>query len=174
MPFTPLHFGPGALLHAVAPKHVSFLAFCAANIVIDVEPLYYMLSGQFPVHRAAHTYVGAAVVALLTCALWWGTSKLASVVRLPDLFGWRRLAFRQIAIGATLGSMSHVLLDSVMHSDLRPLAPFGDANPLLRLVSLGTLHEICVVAGVLGIALVGVRRLRVGRRRRAAQAAKQV
>lgn len=160
MPFTPVHFGPGALAHAVAPKHVSFLAFCAANVVIDVEPLYYMLSGQFPVHRMAHTYVGAALVALLTLGLWLGASRIASVVRLPDVFGWKQLTLRQVAIGAALGSTSHVLLDSAMHGDLRPLAPFSDANPLLRLVSLGTLHGSCVIAGVLGIAIVGVRHLR--------------
>ena len=46
MPITPFHFGPGAALHALAPKHVSFLAFAAANVIIDVEPLYFMLAGQ--------------------------------------------------------------------------------------------------------------------------------
>lgn len=42
MPVTPFHFGPGALLHATAPRHVSFLAFCGANVLIDLEPLYYL------------------------------------------------------------------------------------------------------------------------------------
>ena len=37
MPITPFHFGPGAALHVLAPRHVSFLAFCAANVVIDVK-----------------------------------------------------------------------------------------------------------------------------------------
>ena len=32
MPFTPFHFGAGALVHSVAPKYVSFLAFCGANV----------------------------------------------------------------------------------------------------------------------------------------------
>jgi hypothetical protein len=43
MPITPFHFGSAVIVHAVAPKQVSFLAFCAANVLIDVEPLYYML-----------------------------------------------------------------------------------------------------------------------------------
>src|SRR5581483_7315107 len=46
MPITPFHFGPGAAIHAAAPRCVSFLAFCAANMLIDFEPLYYLLTGH--------------------------------------------------------------------------------------------------------------------------------
>ena len=64
MPFTPFHFGPGAALYAMAPRQLSFLAFCAANVLIDVEPLYYMLTDQYPWHRFFHTYVGATLDAV--------------------------------------------------------------------------------------------------------------
>ena len=37
------------------------LAFCAANVVTDLESLYFLLTGQFPLHRFLHTYVGATV-----------------------------------------------------------------------------------------------------------------
>jgi len=159
VPITPFHFGPGAAVHAVAPRHVSFLAFCAANVVIDIEPLYYMVTGQFPLHRFFHTYVGATLILLATVALFLGAFKLASVIPLPDLFGWKQLTIRQIAIGAALGSYSHIVLDSLMHSDIRPLAPFSEGNPLFRLVSLSTLHLSCLVAGILGLALIGIRSL---------------
>ena len=43
MPITPFHFGPGAALHAISPRHVSFLAFCAANVLTDLESLYFLL-----------------------------------------------------------------------------------------------------------------------------------
>ena len=66
MPVTPFHFGPGALVHALAPRYVSFLAFCAANVLIDVEPGYYMMVGQFPLHRfcIAAGVVGFGVLAV--------------------------------------------------------------------------------------------------------------
>lgn len=51
MPFTPFHFGPGAAIHALAPRKVSFIAFVAANVLMDVEPLYYMLTRQDHLHR---------------------------------------------------------------------------------------------------------------------------
>ena len=159
MPITPFHFGPGAAIHAVAPKHVSFLAFCAANVVIDIEPLYYMVTGQFPLHRFFHTYVGAAFILLATVALFFGAFRLARVMPLPNVFGWKQLTIRQIAVGAALGSYSHIVLDSVMHSDIRPLAPFSQGNPPFQAVSLSTLHWSCLVAGILGLALIGVRSL---------------
>ena len=159
MPITPFHFGPGAAVHSLAPKHVSFLAFCAANALMDVEPLYYIITGQFPLHRFFHTYVGATLILLMPVALLLGAFKLASVIPLPNPFAWKQLTIRQVAIGAALGSYSHVALDSLMHSDIRPLAPFSEGNPLFRLVSLSTLHWSCVAAGVLGLALVGIRTL---------------
>ena len=70
MPVTPFHFGPGAAFHALAPRHVSFLAFCAANVLIDIEPLYFILTGQYPVHRFFYTYIGATFIVAITIVLF--------------------------------------------------------------------------------------------------------
>jgi membrane-bound metal-dependent hydrolase YbcI (DUF457 family) len=126
---------------------------------MDVEPLYYMLSGQFPLHRFFHTYVGATLVIAASIFLFLGAQRIARPLSLPNLFHWQDLGIRPIAIGATLGAYSHIVLDSVMHSDIRPLAPFSDANPLLRLVPLGMLHGFCILAGIVGVAVSGIRRL---------------
>ena len=66
MPITPYHFGPGALLKALAPKRVSLLAFVAANVVIDVESLVNLLAGRQPVHATLHTFIAATAVGVLT------------------------------------------------------------------------------------------------------------
>jgi membrane-bound metal-dependent hydrolase YbcI (DUF457 family) len=158
MPVTPFHFGPGAAFHSAAPKQVSFLAFCAANILIDVEPLYFMLTQQFPLHRFFHTYVGASIILLSVFALFLGMLKLAAVVPLPNVFDWKQLTIRSVIIGAALGSYSHIVLDSVMHSDIRPFSPLSEANPLLGAVSLSALHWSCLAAGALGLIVVGIRR----------------
>ena len=54
---------------------------------------------------------------------------------------------------------SHIVLDSFMHHDITPLAPFSNANPLLQVVSLSTLHWFCLVAGAAGLCVLGIRRL---------------
>ena len=160
MPFTPFHFGPGALVHAAAPRHVSFVVFCAANVVIDVEPLVWMLRGEPPLHRFAHTFVGTVAVALVTVVLVLAASRLAAATRPHGALRANGLTPGRVAAGATLGSISHVVLDGVMHADVRPLAPWSEANPLLGVVGVDALHGACAVAALVGIALAGVHRLR--------------
>jgi membrane-bound metal-dependent hydrolase YbcI (DUF457 family) len=70
------------------------------------------------------------------------------------VFGWRELPLHAVAIGALAGCWSHVVFDGMMHDDMAPFAPFSDANPLLHAVSVATLHRGCVVAGVVGIAIL--------------------
>jgi membrane-bound metal-dependent hydrolase YbcI (DUF457 family) len=60
-------------------------------------------------------------------------------------------------VGAFAGTWSHVVLDSVMHDDIAPFAPFSDANPLLHLVSLATLHWTCAGAGAVALVVLLVR-----------------
>jgi membrane-bound metal-dependent hydrolase YbcI (DUF457 family) len=165
VPFTPFHFGPGALVHSAAPQHLSFLAFCGANVLVDVEPLYYMLTGDYPIHRFFHTYVGATVAGLICVVLFVLVRRLGMpllrMLRLEDL------SVRAVALGAFAGTYSHVLLDSLMHADMRPFAPFSDATPLLNATSLRALHGFCLVAGLVGLGIIFARRSRPGRPSRA-------
>jgi membrane-bound metal-dependent hydrolase YbcI (DUF457 family) len=159
MPITPFHFGPGALLHAMAPRHVSFIAFCAANVLIDVESLYNLVNHRHPVHAFFHTYAGATLAALACIGAFVALRKLARTLPLPNLFAWQQLSLRQVAIGAALGAWSHVALDSLMHADIAPLAPITSENALLGAVGLGVLHGSCLLAGLAGLAVLGVRKL---------------
>ncbi len=158
MPVTPFHFGPGGLIHALAPRHVSFLSFCAANVLMDVEPLYFMLTSQYPLHRFFHTYVGATIAAIGTVALFTLVLKLASLLRAPDPFHLKRLTLGAIASGAAIGAYSHILFDSVMHSDIEPFAPFSNWNGLYRIVSLAILHGFCLLAGTIATSLIVIRK----------------
>jgi membrane-bound metal-dependent hydrolase YbcI (DUF457 family) len=157
MPITPFHFGPGALLHAVAPKHVSFISFCAANVLIDFESLYNLVNQRHPVHAFFHTYIGATLVIAAVVLLFLGLRAFASRFWLPNLLRWRELRPKQVVIGAAPGVYSHVVLDSVMHHDIQPLSPFALSNALLGVVPLSTLHLACLALGVLGAGLVTVR-----------------
>ncbi|MBW8847824.1 MAG: hypothetical protein JF607_22915 [Burkholderiales bacterium] len=151
MPITPFHFGPGAALHTLAPRQVSFLAFCAANVVIDVESLYNLVHHREPVHAFLHTYVGATLVWLGLAVLFWLACRLQAVASRT------RLTLRAVALGALLGAYSHVLLDSVMHRDIQPLMPFAAGNPLQGLISLQALHWSCLASALFALLWMGVR-----------------
>lgn len=159
MPFTPFHIGPGVALHALAPRRVSFLAFCAANVLTDIEPLYYMLAGQYPLHRFLHTFPGAALTTFVVVLGFLLARRAAARLRLPDLFAWRGLLPSQVLLGAASGTCTHILLDSLMHEDLRPFAPLSNANPLLHAVTVSQLHGLCIALGAVALAIMASRRL---------------
>lgn len=157
MPVTPFHFGPGALLHAAAPRRVSFIAFVAANCITDCESVYNILRNSFPLHRFLHTFVGATLVCGVTIVLFVAMRRLSRNVSLPNWFQWQQLTTAAVGVGAALGSYSHIVLDGIMHADMRPFAPWSDANPFLRAIPLSALHWGCIGAGLVGIAILLLR-----------------
>lgn len=158
MPFTPFHFGPGAAVKAVLPRYFSFTVFLFAQIVTDLETAYYFLQGEYPLHRWLHTYLGATVVAgfcvlvgrpVCQAALraWnrWQDAPFKRYFHFAD-----RISVLSAVISAFIGTYSHVFLDSIMHADIEPFRPFSAENALYRIISLFTLHALCIVLGVFG------------------------
>jgi hypothetical protein len=158
MPVTPFHFGLGAALKAVAPRHVSFLSFAAVNVFIDVESLYNMMNGNFPVHAFFHTYVGAPLMAGFTVLLFLLARWCATRFYLPNPYRWQQLSLLQVSVGALLGALSHVVFDSIMHVDILPLHPFSNENVLYEVIPLLYLHLLCTFLGVLGLIGVYIRK----------------
>jgi len=141
MPITPFHFGPGVAIKALIPRHFSLTAFCLAQVVTDVEVVYYILSGASPIHRFFHTYLGATAVGCccglmgqpvrrLALRLWHET--FYSRVKNPLVFP-ERISTLSAFAGAFLGTYSHVLLDSI----------YG--------LSYSVLHLLCVILGLIGL-----------------------
>jgi hypothetical protein len=157
MPFTPFHFGPGAAIKVIWPRAFSFLTFAAAQVVTDLEPGYFILQRQPPLHRWAHTYLGAVVVAAVTALLMglilrvWQKTVLRLRARSVNAVVGPKLYWRVILISAFVGTVSHVFLDSIMHPDMHPFAPFSVRNPMLGLISLKALHYSCIGSGVFAL-----------------------
>ena len=146
MPFTPFHFGPGAAIKAAVPSSFSFVVFCGTQVFMDLEPGYYLLRGEYPVHRVLHTFIGAIVVGAVCGMIGVGLFKIA--MRFAASL---RITWQCALLSALIGSISHVLLDSIMHRDIRLLAPLSDVNPFLGLISVQALHWFCLISGFVGI-----------------------
>ena len=148
MPFTPLHMGPGIAVKALMQRKFSLLVFGWSQIVIDLQPLLVMLSGRGELHGFSHTLLGASLIGLL-CGLTgkplgqWGLRLLREPRHLP-------LPWRVSFASAFIGTYSHVLIDSVMHIDVLPFYPFNQANPLHAIISIDTLHLLCLATAVIG------------------------
>jgi hypothetical protein len=158
VPFTPFHMGPGLALKAIAGRHVSLMLFGFSQVMIDLEPAIRILRNDPFLHGFTHTYLGATLVALVSVALGRPICQWLLDHWRPDpdsrflswLRGSGRIPWTAALWGAFLGTYTHVALDSIMHFDMAPFAPISEANPLLRLVSVGWLHVLCVASGLVG------------------------
>jgi hypothetical protein len=158
MPFTPFHMGPGCAIKAVLGRSFSLTVFGFAQVAMDLQPLAHLLLGQGIRHGLSHSYAGAALIG--AASLLVGKPVCQWIVNLwkPDpadvMMTWLRgpavISWRAAATGAFLGTFSHVLLDSMVHGDVQPWAPFSEANTLLGTVSFGAMHLLCIGVGVLG------------------------
>ena len=167
MPFTPVHFGLGALPGGYSSRWFSFRTFCFANVVIDLEALYRIPLNLYPYHHWLHTFLLGTLVPL---ALLFPIGKpfCLWVSRVWNWIATRSASFRSLQIpdtihalpaiiGVLIGSLSHVFFDSIMHGDIQPLMPFSDANPFRGLLTVSTLHVVLLVMLAIGFALFCLR-----------------
>ena len=158
MPITPFHGGIGLAFKGPLARNFSFTIFTVTQVAIDLESGYFLFTGQQPVHRFFHTFIGASIacfaVALLLrpfceaflrrCARELGDE------RPPWLELDARISHRAAFLSATVGMLGHVIPDAIMHADSRHFAPFSLANPFLNLLSLGDLHIGLTALGAFG------------------------
>jgi membrane-bound metal-dependent hydrolase YbcI (DUF457 family) len=160
MPFTPLHLGPGLLFKGIGGTRFSFLTFAMAQVALDIEPLLGLWRGAERLHGVTHTYLAAlgiaaavAVSAPLLCRpllrRWHHELRF---YRLNWLIEQETFTALAVSTGAVFGTMSHVLLDSLMHSDVTPFAPWSNANPLHGALSFAALQWLCLATGAVGAA----------------------
>lgn len=151
MPFTPFHMGPGLLIKAILQGSFSLMVFGWAQIIMDIQPLVVLLTGEGHLHGFSHTYIGATLIGA-GAAL---TGKYAAEfgLRLMGLIRFLPISWPIAIISAFIGSFSHVLLDSIMHTDITPFAPFLLNNPFLGFLSVEMLHKLCLYSGLIGAGL---------------------
>ena len=151
MPFTPIHMGPGFAIKSILKNNFSLMVFGWSQIVIDIHPLFVILSDRGTVHGFTHTYLGATLIALF-CALsgkYLGELGLKIMRKKEYLpINWN-VAF----ISAFIGTYSHVFLDSIMHYDVIPFNPFWKSNILFSIVSVNMLYIFCLASGLIGIVI---------------------
>lgn len=156
MPFTPFHMGPGLLLKGLLRGSFSVIIFGWAQIIMDLQPLFVLLTGHGHLHGFSHTLIGATLLTVVS-GLSGRYLLLASHRFLPG--AWRAafsVSWWTTLTSATIGCYSHVLLDAVMHRDLEPFAPFSQINPWLDPEHIGLLHTLCLLAGIVGALLIAV------------------
>uniref|UniRef100_A0A7C4FGD5 Hydrolase n=1 Tax=Ignisphaera aggregans TaxID=334771 RepID=A0A7C4FGD5_9CREN len=131
MPLTPLHLGPALVLGLLLRRRLHLPTLLLASIVIDFEPLLVLiLRLDHPLHGYLHTLLFA-----IPCGVAIGYA----MMRMEKLFNSLHKALlleeakpmcrKSFLLAGLIGVSSHVLLDSPLYRDIRPLYPL-EANPL--------------------------------------------
>lgn len=154
MPFTPIHMGPGILVKALLQGGFSLMVFGWTQIVMDIQPLIVMITGEGHLHGFTHTYIGAILIAFFSALTGKHLSELGlKILKLSKDIKPIDIAWWVVFLSAFIGSFSHVLLDSIMHSDVEPFFPFTLDNQFLGLISVSVLHKVCLYSGLVGAAI---------------------
>ena len=151
MPFTPFHMGPGILVKAILQGSFSLMVFGWAQIVMDIQPLFVLITGNGQLHGFSHTYIGATLLAVFSAL----SGKYLSEIGLKLLGISRKgnpikIRWWISFLSAFIGTYSHVALDSIMHSDVDPYYPLPKENGLLALINVHQLHQLCIYSAMVG------------------------
>ncbi len=153
MPFTPFHMGPGLFIKAILQSSFSLMIFGWTQIIMDIQPLIVMLSGNGHVHGFTHTYVGAILIALFSATSGKYLSQFGLKILRVSVPNSGKIVWWVSFLSAFIGSFSHVFLDSLMHADVEPFYPFTSSNRLHHYISVITLHKICLYSGLVGASI---------------------
>ena len=154
MPFTPIHMGPGILIKSILQGSFSLMVFGWTQIVMDIQPLIVLISGKGHLHGFTHTYIGAILIALFAALTGKYLSELGlKILKISENDNPISIIWWVVFLSAFIGSFSHVLLDSIMHSDVEPFFPFTLDNQFLGLISVSMLHKVCLYSGLVGAAI---------------------
>ena len=151
MPFTPFHMGPGIFIKAILQGSFSLMVFGWAQIVMDIQPLFVLVSGEGQLHGFTHTYLGATLLAIFSTLTGKYLSEygllISGISRRQHII---KIAWPIATLSAFIGTYSHVVLDSLMHADMQPLYPWLTENELLGLVSVESIHMFCLLSASAG------------------------
>ena len=154
MPLTPFHMGPGIFIKALLQGSFSLLVFGWTQIVMDIQPLFVMLSGEGHVHGFSHTYIGATLLAVFSALSGKYLSEVGlRIIGVSKSSNPVNISWRISFVSAFIGTYTHVALDSIMHSDVEPFYPFLKSNSLLGLIGIDELYQYCSYAAFLGAIL---------------------
>ena len=143
--------GIGIFTKSILQGSFSLMVFGWAQIVMDLQPLVVMFTGQGHLHGFSHTYLGASLITILSAVSGKYLSEIGLLIlRISKKENPIKIKWWVVFLSAFIGTFSHVFLDSIMHSDVQPFYPMSPNNILWGIISVSLLHKICLYSGLIG------------------------
>jgi hypothetical protein len=152
VPFTPFHFGPSLGLGLPLRRYLHVPTFLVASVIVDVEPLLVLVLGlSYPLHGYLHTFLFASLTGLvLGYVMFFLDRLLHPIYRALRLVAEDSQDRKVFIVTGLLGAAFHVLLDSPLYRDIRPLFPFTQ-NPFYIPSLSSEVYSFCIWTGMIGI-----------------------
>ncbi|MCA9052295.1 MAG: DUF4184 family protein [Planctomycetaceae bacterium] len=120
--------------------------------------LYCLRFSLHPIHRDCHTFVGGTLIGAGSAVVaYYGSKAVLHSTPATWLAAARNASRRQLicdsAFSGIVGGISHVILDSLMHTDMHPFWPVFDGNVLAGSLGVGVLNALLTAAGFFGVVL---------------------
>ena len=129
------------------------MVFGWSQIVMDIQPLLVMITGEGHLHGFSHTFIGATLIATFSALSGKYLSEVGLFVLGINRHWQIKIAWWVSFLSAFIGTFSHVILDGIMHSDVEPFAPFMTNNIFLGVISVSSLHKLCLYSALIGAVL---------------------
>jgi membrane-bound metal-dependent hydrolase YbcI (DUF457 family) len=154
MPFTPFHFGPSIAFSFwdYKKKRIDLASAVVGSIIIDIRATYIFFFGGGNFHGILHSFLSAVWLGLLV-AIVLHLKFVKKLLRAPLKFiDWEQDTNFFVKLYSAISmTLLHVLLDSFLYTDIRPLNPFSAENPFLGLISSQNTYLFCIFCFLLGI-----------------------
>lgn len=120
-------------------------------MIVDLEPFLVLVLGlRYPLHGYLHTLLLASLLGLSLGYIMFVLERfLRQLYRAFLLEPGKSLSLTSFMLAGALGAMLHVLMDSPLYDDIRPLYPLA-ANPLFNPDLTSMIYDISLWMGLLG------------------------
>ena len=152
MPFTPIHLGFAIFIFSILP-FVDPIALLIGTVIIDLEPIFYLITSIGQMHGIMHSTLGVIVFFIPTSFISWLSYKYLKLDRYFPKFNIYVSLFSGI-----LGLFSHIFFDAILYSEIMFFYPFSNTNgTLYNLTSSSVVYLILGLMFLIGALILGLR-----------------
>ncbi len=161
MPLTPFHLGPALFFGLLFFRLINLPAFLIANVVVDIEPFLILFLGlDLPLHGFFHSFLGGSIIVIILSLAMIKMDKPVQKIMSAFKLG-QKYSKRSIWLASFSGIYLHILLDSILYTDIKPFFPLN-VNPFYNSSMFAgfEIYSLCVILFILGLALYAYKALK--------------
>lgn len=152
MPFTPIHLGFAIFVFGIFP-FMDPIALLIGTVIIDLEPIFFLITGIGQMHGIMHSTLGVLVFFLPTSFISWLCYKYLKLEKyLPKFNIYISL------ISGIIGLFSHIIFDAILYPEIMFFYPFSkETGILFNIIPFAAVYWILGIMFLVGTIVIILR-----------------